>query len=320
MSHFTIDEKIIGSESLPLFTLTINDSQATSIYSDGDLQAELVNTLRRNTNIPIFDLQEGLYMRLSVEDNIAFFLKWFNCKMPLPKILVEFELHTCAKKALDKCSESEIRRVYFAKYFISGYKKMVFQEPIHGVDVITVNNFINMLQKIKDLQIPVLILVSSMEHAVLLGDRVYKLKQDGLQEVEADEGEVEDTSIQSELESPRGPVAANLFKIPARVGDKMILFDPTEIDYIESQDGKTMIMINEESYAMEDTLAEANKKLEVFGFYRCHRSYIVNLQKVREIITWSKNSYSLRISNKVQSTIPLSRSKIQDIQEKLNLK
>ncbi len=316
MACFTIDEQVINGESLPLFSLTVNDSQVTSVYSDADVQAKLVKILRSNTSIPVLDLQEGLYMRLSVEDNIAFFKKWFECKMPLPQILVEFELHTCAKKALDKCSESEIRRVYFAKYYISGYKKMAFLEPIHGVDVITVNTFINMLQKIKHLKIPVLILVSGMEHAVLLGDSVYKLQQNGLQEVEVDEM----ATLQPEMESSREPVVANLFKISARVGDKIILFDPTEIDYIESQDGKTMIIINEESFAMEYTLAEVDKKLEVFGFYRCHRSYIVNLQKVREIITWSKNTYSLRISNKVQSTIPLSRSKIQDIQEKLILK
>lgn len=316
MACFTIDEQVIDGESLPLFSLTVNDSQATSVYSDADVQAKLVKILRSNTSIPVLDLQEGLYMRLSVEDNIAFFKKWFQCKTPLPQILVEFELHTCAKKALDKCSESEIRRVYFAKYYISGYKKMAFLEPIHGVDVLTVNTFINMLQKIKHLPIPVLILVSSMEHALLLGDSVYKLQQDGLQEIEVDEM----ATVQAETESSTEPFAANLFKISARVGDKIILFDPTEIDYIESQDGKTMIIINEESFAMEYTLAEVDKKLEVFGFYRCHRSYIVNLQKVREIITWSKNTYSLRISNKVQSTIPLSRSKIQDIQEKLILK
>jgi ABC-2 type transport system ATP-binding protein len=70
---------------------------------------------------------------------------------------------------------------------------------------------------------------------------------------------------------------------------------------------------------MDSTLAEMEKKLEIYGFYRCHRSYIVNLQKVREIITWSKNAYSLRIDNKDKATIPLSRTKIQDIQEKFNL-
>ncbi|MFC9712088.1 LytTR family DNA-binding domain-containing protein [Paenibacillus sp. NPDC056933] len=335
MTNFTINPEIINGELLPLFSLTISDSHTTAVYSDTDLQAELVRVLRNNTNISICDQQEGLYMRLTVENNITFFHKWFGCKTPLPEILVQFELQGCAKKPLHECSESEIRRVYFAKYYMSGVNNscgaksswgrgyaseavssMMFCEPIHGVDVKTINTFINMLQKIKDYPIPVLILVSNMEHALLIGDIAYKLQHNGLKQVEI----VEEDKITPELESSGASTTANLFKISAKVDDKIILFDPPEIDYIESRDGIAMIVINDESYAMDSSLTEVEKKLSVYGFYRCHRSYIVNLQKVREIITWSKNTYSLRIDNKIMSTIPLSRTKIQDIQEKFSLK
>ncbi|PAV28601.1 ABC transporter ATP-binding protein [Virgibacillus profundi] len=318
MAHFTINQEIIKGESLPSFSLTIDDSYATAIYSDTDMQVELVKALLGNAKIPVFDQQEGLYSRLTVENNIAFFHKWFGCQTPLPEILVQFDLQGCAKKPLHNCSESEARRVYFAKYYMSGINPIVFREPIHGVDVRTINTFINMLQKIKGHQIPVLILVSNLEHALLLGDDAYKLQQNGIQQVEIDEEDAGKPELKSSERT--SPATVNLFKIPAKVDDKMILFDPPEIDYIESQDGKAMIVINNEAYAMDSTLAEIEKKLEVYGFYRCHRSYIVNLQKVREIITWSKNTYSLRINNKIQSTIPLSRTKIQDIQEKFSLK
>ncbi|WP_233275782.1 response regulator transcription factor [Salibacterium aidingense] len=314
MASFTIDQEI-NEESLPLFTLTINDSHITTVYSDTDMQTELVEALGRNKDIPIYDQQDGLYTRLTVEDNLRFFNKWFKSKAPLPEILVRFELQSCAKKPLHTCSDSEFRRVHFAKYYMSGDQCVVFREPIHGVDDKTKQTFISMLQKMKEDQIPVLVLVSNMEHALLLGDISFKLQKNGIKQVEIEEG---GTTIETEKNNE--PMTANLFKIPAKVDDKMILFDPPEIDYIESQDGKAIIVINEESYAMDSTLAEVEKKLEVYGFYRCHRSYIVNLQKVREIITWSKNTYSLRIDNKIQSTIPLSRTKIQDIQEKFNLK
>ncbi|QKY68397.1 response regulator transcription factor [Lentibacillus sp. CBA3610] len=316
MAHFKIDHDFTNNESLPSFSLTINDSYVTAVYSDTDRQAELVEVLRSDAKMTVFDQQEGLYDRLTVEDNIAFFRKWFGCRKPLPEILVLFELHSCAKTPLSKCSHSEIRRVYFAKYYMSGTEPIVFREPIHGVDIKTINTFINMLEKIKDDGIPVLVLVSNMEHALLLGDAAYKLQEHGMQPIEVDE---EDANT-AEAERSDVPVTTNLFKIPAKVEDKMILFDPPEIDYIESQDGKAMIVINDESYTLDSTLAEIEKKLEVYGFYRCHRSYIVNLQKVREIITWSKNTYSLKIDNKIQSTIPLSRTKIQDIQEKFSLK
>ncbi|GAB3789176.1 LytTR family transcriptional regulator DNA-binding domain-containing protein [Virgibacillus kimchii] len=315
MAHFKIDNDIADSEYLPAFSLTIEDSCITSLYSDTDMQAELAKTLQSNGKISVFDFQDGLYKRLTVEDNITFYHKWFGFNTPIPEILVLFELQTCAKTPLYKCSDSEIRRVYFARYYMSGMNPMVFREPIHGVDIKTINTFIHMIEKIKDNNVPVLVLVSNMEHALLVGEMAYKLQEKGIRKIETDEEEE-----QTAAENSNPTVTTKLFKVPAKVDDKMILFDPLEIDYIESQDGKAMIVIDDQSYALDFTLGEVEKKLEIYGFYRCHRSYIVNLQKVREIITWSKNTYSLRIDNKSQSTIPLSRNKIQDIQEKFSLK
>ncbi|NBJ70857.1 MULTISPECIES: response regulator transcription factor [Clostridia] len=317
MTHFTINEEIMNSnDSLPPFTLLIEDGDTTAVYSDTEMQDELVKVLRNNGRFTVFDQQEGLYQRISVAANIAFFHKWFHCETPLPEILVLFELQNCAKKPLHKCTESEVRRIYYAKYFMSGVRPLIFHEPVHGADIRTINTFLHMLQKLKNSQIPVLILVSNMEHALLLGDIAYKLGGNGIQSLVVDE---EDSSVE-ESTTPRAVTTTHFFKIPAKVDDKVILFDPLEIDYIESQDGKAMIMVNDSSYMLDSTLGEMEKKLEVYGFYRCHRSYIVNLQKVREIITWSKNAYSLRIDNNAQSTIPLSRTKIQDIQEKFSLK
>ncbi|AIF42971.1 response regulator transcription factor [Virgibacillus sp. SK37] len=315
MTQFTINQEMTDSESLPSFDLKLEGTTVTTVYCDTEMQTEFVNALQKKGKASVFDQQEGLYHRLTVEDNIAFFHKWFNYKVPLPEVFVLFELQNCMKKPIHTCTDSEVRRVYYAKYLMSGAVPTVFREPLHGVDIKTTQTFITMLEKFKEQHIPVLILVSNMEHALLLGDIAYKLQQSGLQPIELEEDEV-----QQDKTSFQAPASANLFKVPAKVDDKMILFDPLEIDYIESQDGKAMMVINDASYPMESTLSEIEKKLEVYGFYRCHRSYIVNLQKVREIITWSKNTYSLRMDNRSQSTIPLSRTKIQDIQEKFSLK
>lgn len=317
MAHFKIDNEMTGNERLPSFSLTIEDSFITSLYSDTDMQAELIKVLQNNNRrLSIFDLQDGLYERLTVEDNITFYRKWFGFETPIPEIIVMFELQNASKIPLHKCSPSEIRRVQFAKYYMSMTNPMIFREPIHGVDIKTINVFMNMIEQIKNRNIPVLALVSNMEHALLLGDVAFKLQEYGIKQIEVDEREEEQAATDHSAPS----VTTGLFKITVKVDDKMILFDPPEIDYIESQDGKVMIVINDESYALDATLAEMEKKLGGYGFYRCHRSYIVNLQKVREIITWSKNTYSLRIDNRSQSTIPLSRTKIQDIQEKFSLK
>ncbi|MBU9724272.1 MULTISPECIES: response regulator transcription factor [Bacillaceae] len=316
MTSFKINNQNEKNEILPQFTLDLDEANITAVHSDMELQAELINTLMHESGISVFDMKEGLYERLTVEDNIAFYHKWFECKIPIAEVLVLFDLQACVKKVLKKCTRSEQRRVYFAKYYMTNTHPKVFVEPIHGVDIKTTNTFLTLLEQFKKYNIPTLILVSNMEHALLLGNVAYKLNEKGLHEIEVESSDSEPIDEGQAFT----PSTVKLFKIPAKVDDKVILFDPLEIDYIESQDGKSMIVINDTSYAMDATLAETEKTLEIYGFFRCHRSYIVNLQKVREIITWSKNTYSLRIDNRVQSTIPLSRTKIQDIQEMFNLK
>ncbi|MEW9675397.1 LytTR family transcriptional regulator DNA-binding domain-containing protein [Lentibacillus sp. L22] len=281
MTTLKIDQETTANHKLPKFSINIDSSQATAIYSDIDLQAELVKVLRENHDVKLFDYQEGLYERLTVQGNIKFFHQWFNCQTPLAEILVMFQLTNCAKTALRKCSTSEIRRVFYAKHYMAGANLNVFREPIHGVDVLTINTFIKMLKQMAQESKQVLLLVSNMEHALLLGDIAYRLQDQGLHELETETQEEQKAAE----ETPISLTVEKMFKVPAKVDDKVILFDPTEIDYIESQDGKSSIVINNESFALDSTLTEIEQKLELYGFYRCHRSYIVNLQKVREIIT-----------------------------------
>ena len=100
----------------------------------------------------------------------------------------------------------------------------------------------------------------------------------------------------------------------------MILFDPPEIDYIESSEGQSHIFIRGESFPTMFTLHELEDRLHYFGFFRCHRSYIVNLQKVREVITWTRNSYSLILDDKNTTSIPLSKTKMTQLKDMLGLK
>ncbi len=313
---FTIENKGKATSVLPAFSVEINHDEMTAIYSDVDLHVALIDYLNNKKELMVFDFEEGLYERLSVLDNLKFYHKWFQCKIPISELIVMFNLQNCLNQILKKCSSSEIRRVYYAKYYLTNTKLNVFYNPISSVNEKTMNTFIQLVHHLMEEGRSVLLLVSSVEHAFLLTNMTYHLRESGLHQLETDQEEDKGTNTQS----VNNPVVEKLFKIPAKVNDKVILFDPTEIDYIESQDGKSFIYINKDNFALDLTLTEIEEKLEMYGFYRCHRSYIVNLQKVREIITWSKNTYSLRINNKAQSTIPLSRTKLQAIQEIFNLK
>ncbi|MFD0588772.1 LytTR family transcriptional regulator DNA-binding domain-containing protein [Paenibacillus sp. GCM10027627] len=109
-------------------------------------------------------------------------------------------------------------------------------------------------------------------------------------------------------------------KIPTRMNDKMILFNPPEIDYIESSEGQSNLYIGGESYPTAFKINELEERLSRYGFFRCHRSYIVNLQKVREVITFTRNSYSLILDDAAKSSVPLSKTKMAELKEMMGLK
>ncbi|MDG0873430.1 LytTR family transcriptional regulator DNA-binding domain-containing protein [Paenibacillus thiaminolyticus] len=92
-----------------------------------------------------------------------------------------------------------------------------------------------------------------------------------------------------------------------------MLIDPLEMIYIESQDRVAHLHVQSGDYPCSMTLQELEQKLKPFGFFRCHRSYLVNLQRVREVIIWSRNSYSLVLDDEKKSTVPLSKSKYEEM-------
>lgn len=238
MTDFKVTNELITTTQLPAFSFTVSDSDIITLYSDTDMQTDILNGLRANRKAMIFDWQDGLYERLTVESNLAFYRKWFDCQLSLAEILVLFQLHSCAKIPLNKCSLSEVRRVYYAKYFMSqshASDPLVFVEPVHGIDVLTMDTFIVMLEKLQEMKAPVLILVTNLEHALLYGEKAYKMDKKGLGEINVETDKYEEEIPKNQVTTPS---VANLYKVPGKVDDKVILFDPTEIDYIESQDGK----------------------------------------------------------------------------------
>jgi ABC-2 type transport system ATP-binding protein len=77
---------------------------------------------------------------------------------------------------------------------------------------------------------------------------------------------------------------------------------------VEAFEGKTMLQTFEEKLPTQFTLNELEDRLKPSGFFRAHRSFLVNLQHVQEVIPYSRNSYSLRLNDAKGTEIPLSKS------------
>ena len=67
------------------------------------------------------------------------------------------------------------------------------------------------------------------------------------------------------------------------------------------------------------TLSDLEDKLKHFGFFRCHRSYLVNLQRINELVSYSKNSYALILKKPKETLLPLSRSRLDSLRQLIEL-
>ncbi|WP_047985452.1 LytTR family transcriptional regulator DNA-binding domain-containing protein [Ornithinibacillus californiensis] len=265
--------------------------------------------------------EEGYYPRLSVLDQLKFYQQLYDSNQTVKQILNLVQLDSIKNKKIGLLTFSEKRRLHIANVLLQEPTLVIFEEPDLNVDLETKRVILNIFQKLKEEQKAVLVLTSNMENAITMGDNVYRLNDTGIHRVEVqDESPVTKEVVQVETEEKEETIAFNFNKIPTKVNEKIILFDPPEIDYIESNEGISHVYIKGESFPSVFTLNELEERLNPYGFFRCHRSYIVNLQKVREVITWTRNSYSLVLDDTNKSTIPLSKTKMAQLKEMLGLK
>lgn len=107
-----------------------------------------------------------------------------------------------------------------------------------------------------------------------------------------------------------------LKKIPCESNGRIILVDVNKISFCYSEGEKNYVRTHKETYCTTKTLQELMEKT---NFFRCHRSYIVNLEKVNEVYSWFNGTYKLIINDKEGSEIPVSRSHVKEIKIILGL-
>lgn len=116
---------------------------------------------------------------------------------------------------------------------------------------------------------------------------------------------------------PAAPERLMPFKIPARKEDRIMLFDPGEVLYATSRDGKTYLRTANEEATTNLTLQELETRLAGRGFFKAHRAYLVNLQHIKSVMQYTRNSYTLQLNDKQETMIPLSKQSEKELQELL---
>lgn len=100
--------------------------------------------------------------------------------------------------------------------------------------------------------------------------------------------------------------------------ERIIVTSIHDIYYAEAHEKMTFVYTRRESFVMPMNITEFCSKLPAAHFFRCHRSYCVNLNKIREIEPWFNNTYVLRLRD-LEFQVPVSRSKVKEFRQLMNL-
>lgn len=105
-------------------------------------------------------------------------------------------------------------------------------------------------------------------------------------------------------------------KIPAKTEGATLLLDPKDIDFVESMNKANYVSVRGSLYQTSLTMDELEGELVRFGFFRCHRSYIVNVQKVAKVERYTRNSFNLTLNDAPESSIPLAKGRADELRSR----
>ncbi len=111
--------------------------------------------------------------------------------------------------------------------------------------------------------------------------------------------------------------AAPPLKIPVRLEGEVALITPSDILFAAAAEGRSLLRTTTGELPTQFTLGELEERLSNRGFFRAHRSYLVNLQHVKSVIPYTRNAFSLILDDADETEIPLSKSSAAELRELL---
>ncbi len=124
--------------------------------------------------------------------------------------------------------------------------------------------------------------------------------------------------VQARLK-PAAQTKTSSERIPVEKSGRKVLVPTDQIRYIEAKDDYSCIYTDKERYLSTSSLAQLENKLSPLGFFRVHRSYIVNLEYVEDIEVVSSGILQLGIQGIEGKKISVSRRRVVQLKRALGI-
>ena len=116
------------------------------------------------------------------------------------------------------------------------------------------------------------------------------------------------------------PSAPHRTKLAVRSANRHFIVDAQDVIYATIDNGLiTLVATQVEGQSNYRTIEDLQANLDPDMFWRVHRSFLVNIHKIKEVVPWFKSSYQLRMDDKKHTEIPVSRVQTKRLRELLKL-
>lgn len=259
------------------------------------------NSFSRHVGVMFF--HDSLYAQLSPLQNLRFFCRLLGLPAArAQEVLGQIGMADQGSAKLSNLPDSLLRRLAFGRAILHHPSTLILVEPFTRCDEPTISLLSSLLREQTEAGRAILALADDAAHLARICDRIYLLQA----------GRISETQ-------PVGhePASSQAFKIPVRLEGSVVLVNPVEVFFAEAEEGRALLVTAGERLATQFTLSELEGRLERSGFFRAHRSYLVNLQHIKEVIPFTRNSYSLRLDDEAGTLIPLSKTAAAELRDLL---
>jgi two-component system LytT family response regulator/two-component system response regulator LytT len=109
-------------------------------------------------------------------------------------------------------------------------------------------------------------------------------------------------------------------KLLVRSQSRHFIVDANDLIYATIDNGLiTLVTANLEGHSTYRTIEDLQANLDRELFWRVHRSYLVNINRIKEVVPWFKSSYQLRMDDKKHTEVPVSRVQTRRLRELFKL-
>ena len=247
--------------------------------------------------------EDGLYQRQSAHANLV-----FQCRLRgLPKsrakeVLAQVGLADHSSVRVDKLPSGLSRRLAFGRAILHEPELLLLEQPFANCDKASLSLLGGLMRQLAEDGAASLILTDDATNLATICDTVHVL----------DQGHIVESYQPKEERRAELP-----FKIPVRLEGTVALVNPADILFADAEGGRAYLQTAERRLPTQFTLTELEERLSRSGFFRAHRGYLVNLQHVKEVIPYTRNSFSLRLDDEAGTKIPLSKSAAGELRQLL---